>query len=132
MALRGGLAATSMPTFTDDVDTYVITAGVITLVDTDIATSATTMEGYFSDKDNDPLTCNFNVTRGDSVNVNPSSTEQQAIVIDTDTAVAATPGVRRVPPRTGITTVAVTCTDTFESATDTLTMEVDFQGSISN
>ena len=111
--------------FDDDVDGYDITDGVINLVDTNL--TDTNMQGYFSDKDGDSLECRINVT-GESVGVTLAAS-RQSITVDP------------VAEKTGQTSVEVTCWDQigasgseqdFESAMDTLTMNVAFQQSISN
>ncbi len=102
-------------------DDFAITDGVVTLVDDDF--DADPMKGYFSDKDGDSLACRINPT-GESVEVTLAA-NRQSITIDP------------VATKTGQTTVEVTCWDqvdgnNFESAMDTLTMNVAFQQSISN
>ncbi len=102
-------------------DDFAITDGVVTLVDDDF--DADPMKGYFSDKDGDSLACRINPT-GESVAVTLAA-NRQSITIDP------------VATKTGQTTVEVTCWDqvdgnNFESAMDTLTMNVAFQQSISN
>ena len=125
MDLVASWAATDVDVDDDD-DNYDITDGVLILVDTDLTDED--LQGYFYDKDNDPLKCRINV-EGDSVGVT-LGTDRDRITLDP------------TADKSGETMVTVTCWDQvgasgsevdFEkSAPDTLTLNVAYSQSISD